>query len=155
MNRTSFVILASALLGGLGASEAPAQAQPPANVQRPLQATNLPGNRPMMRTRADFLAQRYKLNDEQKQKVQVVFDEEMKQYSAMRTQTNLPPTERRTKILAIREETNTKLKEIFTPAQWEEYNKTVQQARQASQSRFNTNAVQIVPKTPAPATPAK
>ncbi len=155
MNRTLFVILASALLGGLGASQAVAQAQPPANVQKPVLATNLPANRPMMRTRADYLAQRYKLNDEQKQKVQVVFDEEMKKYMAMRTQTNLPPTERSAKYMAIREETNTKLKEIFTPDQWAQYEKTLQQIRQAPQMRPNTNTAPVVPKGPTPATPAK
>ena len=154
MKRTSLVILAGILLGGLAASQGADPAQP-APVQKPALTTNAPGNRPPMRSRADYLAQRFKLTDEQKGKVQVVFDEETKKYGEMRNQANLKPEERRAKYMAIREETNAKLKTIMTPEQWEQYSKPLQ--RQVPPVR-NTNAVQVAPAAPAtppPATPAK
>jgi periplasmic protein CpxP/Spy len=154
MKRTSLVILGGLLLGGLATSQG-ADPAPPANVQKPTLTTNAPGSRPPMRTRADYLAQRFKLTPEQKEKVQVVFDEETKKYGEMRTQTTLKPEERRAKYMAIREETNAKLKTIMTPEQWEQYSKPPQ--RQVPPVR-NTNAVPAAPAAPAtppPAAPAK
>jgi periplasmic protein CpxP/Spy len=152
MKRTSFVIFSGVLLGGFLVSQGLAQVQPPAAPQaKPALGTNAPGTRPPVRTRADYLAQRLKLNDEQKGKVTTVFDEETQKYGEMRKQTDLKPEDRRAKYMAIREETNTKLKAILTPEQWEQYSKPMQQMRQNPPVRLGTNA----PTTPPPATPAK
>jgi hypothetical protein len=153
MKKASFVIFTGFVLGGFLLSEGRAQVAPPAAVPQPAAAAT---NRPPARTYVDALAQRLKLSDEQKEKAKAVFDEQNQKYTAMRTNmATLKPEERRAKYMAVREETNAKLKTIFTPEQWEQYSKPMQ--ARPNMMRPGTNApvsVPAVPATPAPATPA-
>ena len=144
MNRKTFVLLAGVVLGSLVGS---AQAQTTNAPAAPVGAPGAAPNRPAMRDRTDFIAQRLGLTDEQKQKVKPIFDEETQKMQDMRKDTSVKPEDRRAKYMALREETNTKLKAVLTPEQFEKYTKPF---------AGRTNApVRVAPAAPAPATPAK
>jgi periplasmic protein CpxP/Spy len=149
MNRKAIAVFAGLLLGSLMAGTSVAQAQV-TNVQQPVVNSTTLTNRPMMRDRTDAMAQRLGLTDEQKQKVRPIMEEEMKKLNDMRTQTDLKPEERRAKYMALREETNAKLKPILTPEQWDKHTKPF--ARMTAPGQAGTN---VVRPTPAPATPSK
>jgi Spy/CpxP family protein refolding chaperone len=148
MNRTTFSLLAGVVLGSLMAGGAMAQA-PTTNLQRAATATNAPGMRPAMRDRTDYWAQRLSLTEEQKLKVKPVFDEETQKMTELRKQQQLKPEERRTKLLAIREETNAKLKTILTPEQWEKYTKPFAGRTNAPPTRPTPPAAPAAPAAPA------
>lgn len=71
----------------------------------------------------DKLSQKLGLTDEQKQKVQSLFDSERQKMSDARKDTSLTTAERRSKLSDIRNKMNTKLQSILTPqqyAKWED-----------------------------------
>jgi periplasmic protein CpxP/Spy len=70
--------------------------------------------------RMERLSTELDLTDAQKPKVKAVLEDSMKQFQGVR---DLPQDERRSKIQSIREEENTKMKEILTPDQMEKYTK--------------------------------
>jgi len=151
MNRKTFVLLAGVMLGGIVGVGSSAQAQT-------TNAPVAPGARPAMRDRTDFIAQRLGLTDEQKQKVKPIFDEETQKMQEMRKDTTVKPEDRRAKYMALREETNTKLKAVLTPEQFEKYTKPFA-GRTNAPGRIMPGTpgtpVPATPATPAPAAPAK
>ena len=140
MNRKTFVLLAGVMLGGIVGVGSSAQAHTTNAPAAPV----APGARPT-RDRTDFIAQRLGLTDEQKQKVKPIFDEETQKMQEMRKDTTVKPEDRRAKYMALREETNTKLKAVLTPEQFEKYTKPF---------AGRTNAPgRIMPGTPGTPTP--
>jgi len=151
MKRKTYALFAGLALGSLMAGTAVAQAQP-TNPPKALTITNAPAARPTMQGPADFWAQRLGLSDEQKQKVKPIFEEERQKFADLRKLADMKPEDRRTKYMAIREETSAKLKPILTPEQYDKYTKLF-----AQQGRVNpmTRPASPAPATPPPAAPAK
>src|SRR5262245_21001251 len=97
--------------------------------------TNTPpaGGRPGGRNRAGAeqqltqLAADLKLTDQQKPKVKVVLEEQVKKMQELRDDTSLSQQDRRAKLMTIREEGNKKMKEILTPEQFKKYEEFQQQ----------------------------
>ena len=119
MNKCTFVLV-SLLVGGLVAGSALAQA--PAE-KKPEAKPGAPAARPVVNRneqRVESLAKRLKLDDEQKVKVKAIFDEESQKVTDIRA---VPAAERGAKFKALRESTLSKLKEVFTPEQYETYTK--------------------------------
>ena len=69
----------------------------------------------------DYVATQLALTDDQKTKAKPVFDDMRQKYTDLRKDTSLEQTERRAKMKEIRDEANTKLKDIFTPEQYEKW----------------------------------
>jgi len=65
------------------------------------------------------LSEQLNLTDAQKPKVKAVLEEQSKEMQELRNITD--QTERRSKLMALREETNKKLKAILTPEQFKKY----------------------------------
>jgi len=63
------------------------------------------------------------LNDEQRKKVAVLFEEETKATTRLREDTAMPITERNTKIKELQEATYAKMKPLLTPEQSEKLDK--------------------------------
>jgi hypothetical protein len=61
------------------------------------------------------------LTDDQKAKAKPIFDERRQKMTDLRKDTTLDQTQRRAKIKEISDEANTKLKDIFTPEQYEKW----------------------------------
>jgi len=127
MKKTTLALLTTTLMGGLLAGTATAQAQEkPA--QTPAVKTNAPAARPtpVRRDITDFYAQQLKLNDEQKQKVKPIMDDEQKSLADLRQQIRdkkITQDEYRKKSLETREASNAKIKPILTDEQWERFSK--------------------------------
>jgi len=69
----------------------------------------------------DYVATQLALTDDQKTKAKPVFDEMRQKMTDLRKDTTLEQTERRAKMKEIRDDANTKLKDIFTPEQYEKW----------------------------------
>jgi Spy/CpxP family protein refolding chaperone len=77
-------------------------------------------------SRLNRLTEQLKLTDEQKPKVKAVLEEQDKQRQAAR---DLSAEERRSKMQAMREETNKKMKEILTAEQFKKFEDSQQMMR--------------------------
>ena len=144
MNRKAFSLLTGMLLGSFVMGSAVVQAQT-TNAPTPGVQPASPGARPAMRDRTEVLAQRLNLTDDQKTKIKPILDEQTKKLMDLRLEKDLKPDERRAKVLAIRDESDAKVKAILTPEQWEKYPRM---------PAPRTNTV-VRPAAPAPAAPAK
>jgi Spy/CpxP family protein refolding chaperone len=80
--------------------------------------------------RVDRLSERLSLTAEQKPKVTALFEEERKQISELRNNSNLSADEKREKGRTLREDFNKKMKAILTPEQWTKFEKGRQELRQ-------------------------
>ncbi len=86
--------------------------------------------RPTVEQRVERLNKELNLTDEQKTKVTALFEDEGKKMRDMRGDTNLDPQQRREKMQELRKETDTKMKAILKPDQYEKYQKLQEQMRQ-------------------------
>jgi len=127
LNKT--LMIAALVAGGMFAAAA-VQAQdstntPPAGARPP----GGPGARPRMNF--ELIATQLALTDDQKTKAKPVFDEMQQKMTDMRKDTTLEQTDRRAKMKEIRDNATTKLKEIFTPEQFDKWQKLSQGPRRA------------------------
>ncbi len=146
MNRKAFSLLTGMLLGSFVMGSAVVQAQTPATPAAPTAPgvqPATPGARPVMRDRTEVLSQRLNLTDDQKTKIKPILDEQTKKLMDLRSEKDLKPEDRRAKVMAIRDESDAKIKAILTPEQWEKYPRM---------PAPRTNAV-VRPNIPAPAAP--
>jgi Spy/CpxP family protein refolding chaperone len=118
LNKT--LMIAALVAGGMFAAVA-VQAQNSTNTPPP------PGG-PGARGRMNFenIATQLALTDDQKTKAKPVFEEMQQKMTDLRKDTSLEQTDRRAKMKEIRDNANTKLKEIFTPEQFEKWQKMAQ-----------------------------
>jgi Spy/CpxP family protein refolding chaperone len=145
MKTKTFFLLAGLMTGGFVVDAAAAEVKP----------TNAPVVRPARADRVDYWGTRLNLSPEQKDKLRPLLNEETEKFAELRKQTNLKPEERRAKYMAIREETNAKIKPILTPEQWAKYSQPYMAATNAAMRRL-TNTAPVRPAAPAaPAAPAK
>jgi Spy/CpxP family protein refolding chaperone len=121
MKMHKFSLVAALALGSLMACTGLTSAQD-ANANT---NTNAPANRPRrpptVEQRVDRMATQLKLTDEQKTKVTAVLEDSAKQMRELRNDKNLTREEQREKFRAMRTESDSKLKQILTPEQWEKY----------------------------------
>jgi len=88
-----------------------------------------------MREHFKKVAQELNLTDEQKSKVQAVFQQERQKLQALRADTSLTPDQRRAKVKEIRDEIGTKMKGILTTEQYDKWMRIREEARQNWQER--------------------
>ncbi len=86
--------------------------------------------RPSIEQRVERLNKELNLTDEQKTKVTSLLEDEGKKMRDLRGDTNLDAQQRREKMQEIRKESDTKMKAILKPDQWEKYQKLQEQMRQ-------------------------
>jgi hypothetical protein len=121
LNKT--LLLAALAAGSLFVSEAALQAQISTNPPTPA-AT--PGAGMRGRTPSfDTIVTTLNLTDDQKTKVKPVIDALNQKISGLRADASLTPQDRRTKMVALRTDTDTKLKTILTPDQFAKWQKLV------------------------------
>ena len=75
------------------------------------------------------LTKELELTDEQKDKVQVLFDEESKEVTRLYADTNLSVTERLDKIGELKKETYAKIKPLLTPAQAQKFDEMLSKSQ--------------------------
>lgn len=78
-----------------------------------------PGANP--KERAAHLAKKLNLTDEQKSKVEAIFQYEQKQLDKLREDSSLSREDRRAKFQQIRESTSSRVKEVLTKEQQQKY----------------------------------
>lgn len=96
--------------------------------------TNPPARRerrgpPTVEQRVDRMTTELKLTDEQKTKVTALFEEDAKKMRELRNDKNLTREDQREKFRAMRSESESKLKQILTPEQWEKHQQRMRPAR--------------------------
>jgi Spy/CpxP family protein refolding chaperone len=118
LNKT--LTLAALVLGGLLAGSFAACAQDSTNT--PTAGTRPPG---AARGRMNFesIATQLQLSEDQKTKARPIFQALAQQQAELRRDTTLSQADRRTKVLALRNDTTAKLKEILTPEQLDQWQK--------------------------------
>ena len=79
--------------------------------------------------RLDQMTKDLSLTDEQKPKVKAVLEDSSKKRQAISSDTSLDRQQMREKMQPIRDEQNTKMKEILTPDQMEKYTKIQDEMR--------------------------
>lgn len=149
MKRMTVSWFAAILLGGVMACTLTVQGQDQKE-QKPAVKPEAAGARPIIRDRTDIYAQRLGLNDEQKQKVKPILEEEFAKMNELRQQyadKKIKPEEFRNKAMEIREATKTKLKPILTQEQWDKYSKPTVRVTPAGQP----GSAPAAPAAPAPA----
>ena len=77
----------------------------------------------------ELLAKQLSLTDDQKTKIKPVLESHDQKIRDVRTDTTLSPTDRRAKMLAIRQDVTTQLKAILTPEQFDKYQKMTPMGR--------------------------
>ena len=125
INKLSFAVLAAA---GLLALSIPAQAE---NTNAPAVATPPPaGGPPGMRAprmsvdnRLSQLSDALTLTDDQKPKVKALLEDQLKKGQEFRADTSLSAEDRRAKMQSLRDDMNTKMKDILTPEQYDKLSK--------------------------------
>lgn len=121
LNKTLMITALAA--GGLFAV-ATVQAQDSTNTPTPTppSAAHPPGG-PRVGGRPNFelIATQLALTDDQKTKAKPVFEEMYQKQSEVRKDTTMAMPDKRAKMKEIRDDANTKLKEIFTPEQYEKW----------------------------------
>jgi Spy/CpxP family protein refolding chaperone len=119
LNKT--MTMAALIAGTVFAAGVAAQAQDSTNTPPP--ATRAPGVHGG-RMNFDSIATQLALTDDQKAKAKPVFQDMIQKMSDMRNDSSLSQTDKRAKAKQIRDDANTQLKEIFTPEQYEKWQKT-------------------------------
>jgi protein CpxP len=94
----------------------------------------------------DNIATQLELTDDQKTKAKPIFTEMMQKMQDLRSDTSLDQAGRRTKMKDIRDDANTKLKEVLTDEQYTKWQKM-------SQGRRPAGGPGAAPAATAPATP--
>lgn len=120
LNKT--MMIAALIAGSVFAADVAVRAQdstntPPAGARPP----GAPGARGRMNL--DYIATQLALTDDQKTKAKPVLEEMQKKMRDLRQDTSLAQADRRAKIKEIRDTATTKLKEIFTPEQFDKWQK--------------------------------
>ena len=76
---------------------------------------------PSVEQRVERMTTELKLTDDQKTKVTALFEEDAKKMRELRNDKNLTREDQREKFRAMRTESDSKLKQILTPEQWEKH----------------------------------
>jgi Spy/CpxP family protein refolding chaperone len=84
---------------------------------------------PSVEQRVDRLSTELKLTDEQKTKVTALFEDDAKKMRELRSDKNLTREEQREKFRSMRSESESKLKQILTPEQWEKHQQRMRPGR--------------------------
>lgn len=120
LNKT--LLIMALVAGGVFAAEVAVYAQDSSNTPPP--TARPPAARgPRSAMNFDYVATELALTDDQKTKAKPVFDEMRQKMMDLRKDTTLEPTDRRAKMKEIRDDTTAKLKDIFTPEQFEKWQK--------------------------------
>ena len=127
LNKT--LMIAALIAGGMFAAAA-VQAQDNTNTPPAGARPGGPGAR--QRMNFDFVATQLALTDDQKTKAKPVFDDMQQKMTELRKDTTVEAADRRTKMKEIRDNANTKLKDIFTPEQFEKWQKMQQGNRRGA-----------------------
>jgi Spy/CpxP family protein refolding chaperone len=120
MKLSKSLIIATLVAGSLFAGSAVLQAQ--TNTNMPPAGPRGPGMRGGG-SGVDAIATTLKLDDATKAKVKTIIDAQQKKISELRADTALSPEDRRTKMLAIRDETATQMKAVLTADQFDQWQK--------------------------------
>jgi Spy/CpxP family protein refolding chaperone len=118
LNKT--LMIAALVAGGMFAADLAAPAQdstntPPAGARPPGGARG--------RMNFDSIATQLELTDDQKTKAKPIFQDMAQQMVAVRQDTSLEAADKRAKMVEIRKDTTTKLKDILTPDQLDKWQK--------------------------------
>ena len=125
LNKT--LMIAALVAGSVFTAAVAVQAQdaatppPPATPPPAARPPGGPGARGAMNF--DYVATQLALSDDQKPKAKPVFDEMRQKMTDLRKDTTMDQTERRAKMKEIRDDANTKLKDIFTAEQFDKWQK--------------------------------
>lgn len=123
------------LVFALALAVAGAGAQSPDSNSAPApQAQDAQGGAPGMHgdhpgRRMDWLAKQLNLTDDQKTKLQPIFENEASQMRAVRDDTSLNPDQRRAKMKQIRESTRPQIDAVLTPEQQQKFQQLQEQRR--------------------------
>jgi periplasmic protein CpxP/Spy len=126
LNKT--LMIAALIAGSMFAADMAVRAQDASNT--PPAGARPPGG-PGARGRMNFdnIAKELALNDEQKTKAKPVFEEMQQKMTDLRKDTSLSQDDRRAKMKEIRDDSNKKLKDIFTTEQFDKWQKMNQNRR--------------------------
>jgi len=121
-------LLAALTLGGLlaGAGNALAQNQNTNTNAGPRHERRRP---PSVEQRVERMNAELNLTEEQKTKVTALFEEDAKKMQELRGNKELTREEQREKFRAMRAQSESKLKQILTPEQWEKHQQRMRPAR--------------------------
>jgi Spy/CpxP family protein refolding chaperone len=121
--------LAVATVSALLAISSQSQAQ---NTNHPARPRPAAGVNRSVDFQMDRLSEALTLTAEQKPKVKAILDEQMKKTRELRTDSASTPEDRRSKMQAIRQEANKKMKEVLTAEQFKKYEEFRQQRSRRS-----------------------
>jgi Spy/CpxP family protein refolding chaperone len=131
MKINKFSLLPALVLGGLVACGSLAVAQDAKQDTKPdAPGAGAPGRRGggmSVDQRLERMSTELELTAEQKPKVKAVLEESMKKMQEIRSDSNLAPEDRRTKMRTIREDESKAMKAILKPEQFDKYEKMAQQ----------------------------
>jgi periplasmic protein CpxP/Spy len=101
------------------------------------------------------IAKMLNLTDDQKAKVQPILDAQREKMRAVFQDDSLSSDDKRTKMKAIRDDTNAQLKPILTPEQYQKWQSMQSRMRRVAPPGGNTPAPGAPPAATAPTTPPK
>ena len=95
------------------------------------------GERPRMDVgeRVENLSKQLNLTDDQKPKVQAIFEDEMKQRQALRQDTSLSREDRMEKMRAINQSTRKQIEKVLTAGQKKKWNEIMKENRERREER--------------------
>jgi Spy/CpxP family protein refolding chaperone len=117
LNKT--LMLAALLAAGVLAGSSASQAQDASTNSMPAP----PPGAPMRHNSFEMISRQLALTDDQKPKVEPIWDDMQKQMHDLRTDNTIAPTDKRAKMKDIRDATGAKLKDILTPDQFAKWQK--------------------------------
>lgn len=152
MFRAAAVLLCGA---GLAMGSAMAQQNPPPPPDGQMQGPPPGGRGGMMNPerRVEMLQKRLDLSADQTAQVKAIFEGERGKMEALRSNTALAPQDRRTQMMAIRQDSESKIEGILTPDQKSKYAEIQAQERQRMQERRGPGGDGAAPPPPPPPGP--
>lgn len=132
---TMALVCGAALLGLPAAAQSTTDpAPPPAQTDGP-PPPGMGGPRGGPGRRVEMLQHELNLNQDQTSQVRAIMEAERTQSEALRSNSSLGPEERRSQMMAIRKQTNAKVKAILTPEQATKFDALQARMRERMQGR--------------------
>ena len=130
MKRSISILALSALLGVAAAIGAPQEASAPAQQDKTAQGTHANrGRQHDPQQQVQRLAKRLQLTSEQQTQLLPILAQRAEQAKAIRNDTTLAVTDRRSKLRGLRQESEAQIKNVLTDTQKQQYDAMVQQRR--------------------------